>query len=280
MECVFCSHIQHSVLTFFLELIKSTFPWLWEMKDLISERPNITPVGLGNSESTIDMSIYDTGYKLDTFDSKPVTEDDDDMPDDDDDDADDADDADDMISIRRKRSSNKRDKATPAQKARSLKSETPGDRKKFKALDRFADLASAEEATNQKELDLKRLRSRNTFAKIRAKADIQIQRDKLKAEMRMLEKTQEHNFRMAQLNLQITKAGTSGSLPTDFYNASLHPSQSGATGLFNTADASQSTRSFSTGPSSAFDLDSFDYNTPLSSSAPLPPLPLPENLDS
>ena len=84
----------------------------------------------------------------------------------------------------------------------------------------------------------------------------------------MLEKTQEHNYRMAQLKLQITlKAGTSGSLLADFYDASLNPSQSGISGLFNTGDCSQSTCSFSAGPNSAFDLDSFDYSTPLSGSA-------------
>jgi hypothetical protein len=184
-----------------------------------------------------------------------------------------------MLSICQKRPANKHNKATPARKTNTVKSETPADRKKFKPLDRFSELATAEHITNQKELDLKALQSQNALAKIRARADIQIQRDKLRAEMRMLQKTQDHNYRMAHLNLQMaSKAGTSGSLPTDFYNASLNPSQSGVPELFNTGDSSQSTRSFSTRPGSAFDVESFDYSTPSSGSAQLPTLPLPENL--
>ena len=255
------------------------------MKDLISERPNIMPVGLGNSESGINMSVNDTGYKSDTYESKPVTEvdDNDDMPDDDDNN--DNEDDEDMVSICQKHSAKKKNKGMPAWKTKPLKSETSGDRKKLKALDRFADLASAEEITNQKELDLKTLRLRNTLAKIKAKADIQIQHDKLNTKWQMLEKTQEHNYCMAQLKLQIaSKAGTSDSLLADFYDAPLNPSQSGISGLFNTGDCSQSTCSFSAGPSSAFNLNSFDYSMPPSisavASAQLPTLPLPENLDS
>ena len=118
------------------------------MKDLISERPNIMPVGLGNSESGIDMSVYDTGYKSDTYESKPVTEvDEDDNMLDNDDDKDDEDDED-MVSIRQKHSQKKKNKGTPARKTKPLKSKTPSKMKKLKALGRFAELASAEEITN------------------------------------------------------------------------------------------------------------------------------------
>ena len=78
MEYVYLFVRRWHVLTVFLELIKINFPWLWEMKDLISERPNITPVGLGNSESAIDMSGYEAGYKTDGDASKPVTDEDED----------------------------------------------------------------------------------------------------------------------------------------------------------------------------------------------------------
>ncbi|KAH9984742.1 hypothetical protein BJV74DRAFT_797146 [Russula compacta] len=40
------------------ELIKESFQWLWEMKELISKCPNIIPVGIGNNASDIDMSGY------------------------------------------------------------------------------------------------------------------------------------------------------------------------------------------------------------------------------
>jgi hypothetical protein len=265
------------------------------MKDLISERPNVTPVGLGNSESAIDLAGYEGGYKTDDDVSKPVTDEDDDEDDDaacdadtaEEDNDDDAEDDDDGITIPRKRragsgSSAKKNKMTPAQKAKASKSDIHRS-KKMKPLERFADMASAEEVTNQKNLDLKKLQSRANMAKIKAKADIQIQRDKLKAELRMLEKKQEHDFRMAQLKLQLTQragAPASGSLSAGFYGASAaspHPSQAGVTGLFDSGECSPSMRSFSTGPSSAFDFDreSFSYDTPLSSSAHLPTLPLP-----
>ena len=279
--CILVS--EHPVLTGFLELIKSSFPWFWEMKILISERPNVVPVGLGNSESTIDMSGYEAGYKSDASDSKPASEEDEDedMPDkDEDEDNDDED----KLSARHQDSARKKNdlKTTRAQKKSSTSNAHPGhDKKLSKILDRFADLANVEEVTNQKELDLKRLQSQNARVKIKAKADIQIQRDKLKAELRMLEKKQEHNFRMAQLNLQIVQGrgrDAPRSLLSDFYNNSLGPSQAGVTGLFN-ADESKSSPSFSPGASTAFDLESFEYSTPLSSSSHLPTLPLPENVE-
>ena len=203
--CILVS--EHPVLTDFLELIKSSFPWFWEMKILISERPNVVPVGLGNSESTIDMSGYEAGYKSDASDSKPASEEDEDedMPDkDEDEDKDDED----KLSAHHQDSARKKNdlKTTHTQKKSSTSNAHPGhDKKLSKILDRFADLANVEEVTNQKELDLKRLQSQNARVKIKAKADIQIQRDKLKAELRMLEKKQEHDFRMVQLNLQIVQ---------------------------------------------------------------------------
>ena len=74
---LFCLRV--SVFLLFLVLIKKSFPWLWEMKALISECPNLTPVGLGNSESAIDMSGYEAGYKTDGNGLKPVTDEDEDM---------------------------------------------------------------------------------------------------------------------------------------------------------------------------------------------------------
>jgi hypothetical protein len=38
------------------------------MKELISERPNIVPVGLGNNASDIDMSGYANGFNSDVGD--------------------------------------------------------------------------------------------------------------------------------------------------------------------------------------------------------------------
>ena len=168
-------------------------------------------------------------------------------------------------------------KTTHAQKKSSMPNAHPGhDKKPSKILDHFMDLASAKEVTNQKELDLKRLQLQNARVKIKAKVDIQIQRDKLKAKLRMLEKKQEHDFHIVQLNLQIVQGqgcDAPRSLLSDFYNNSPGPSQAGVTGLFK-ADEFKFSPSFSPGASTAFDLESFDYSTPLSSSSHLPTLPL------
>jgi hypothetical protein len=289
-ECsVLVPELPSLVLTVLPELIKDSFPWLWEMKDLISERPNITPVGLGNSDSIIDMSGYEAGYRTDDNDPKPVTEDDGGPGEDENSEGDVEEDEDDdyKVTIPRKRSAGSANtkekiKGTSApQKPKALKSEFNRD-KKSKVLDRFADIASAEEVTNQKALDLKKVRSQNQaqndIVKIKAKAEVQIQRDRLKAELRMLEKTQEHTYRMAQLNLQIAQTRGTNLLSSTYYNTSPDPS-----GLYGQEECSQSSRSFSTGPSTntGFDFEGFDYDsTSLNSSAHLPTLPAPGNFES
>ena len=171
-------------------------------------------------------------------------------------------------------------KMTPAQKAKASKSDIHCN-KKTKLLERFANLASMKKVTNRKNLNLKKLQSQANMVKIKAKADIQMQCNKLKAELQMLEKKQEYDFRMVQLNLQLTQragAPASGSLLAGFYGASValpHPSQAKVTGHFNLGECSPSMCSFSTGPNSAFDFDreSISYDTPLSSSTHLPSLP-------
>ncbi|KAF9536533.1 hypothetical protein CPC08DRAFT_824795 [Agrocybe pediades] len=39
--------------------VKSDCPWFFEMRALIAERPNVIPVGIGNSETVIDTSVLD-----------------------------------------------------------------------------------------------------------------------------------------------------------------------------------------------------------------------------
>jgi hypothetical protein len=45
-------------LTYGEGLIKETFPWFFEVRELISERPNLIPVGIGNNNTEIDMTTY------------------------------------------------------------------------------------------------------------------------------------------------------------------------------------------------------------------------------
>ena len=127
------------------------------MKDLISEHPNITPVGLGNSESTFNMSSYEAGYRMDGDKSKPASDKDgeDNMPEEDNNDNDDNDDRASTIPCKCPAGLTRKKKAVQVQKTKALKADSHRD-KKSKVLDRYADLASAEEVTNQKELKLKK----------------------------------------------------------------------------------------------------------------------------
>ena len=192
------------------------------MKDLISKCPNITPVGLGNSESTFDMSGNEAGYRMDGDESKPASDEDgeDNAPEEDNDDDDNNDDRASTIPRKRPAGLTSKKKAVQVQKTKALKADSHRN-KKSKVLDHYADLASAEEVTNQKELELKKAQMENANVKIKVKAEIQIQHDKLKAKMRMLQKKQEHNYRMARLNLQLAQrqGGTSSSLSAGFYSA-------------------------------------------------------------
>jgi hypothetical protein len=251
-------------------VIKDKFPWLWQMKELISERPNIVPVGLGNNDSTIDMSAYTTGYNsdhdIDYESSKPDgTEGEEDATYTDNEDADEDEDIesdhDVAVMIPTKRPAKPVEKKTGARPGKS--NPARHESKKSKVIDRFADVANAEEVTNQKHLELKKIRvqgeTQASVAKIKAQAEIQIQKDKLKAQARMQEKRQEHEFRMAQLNFQSSSAGygrhhsqASSRAPSSFgYENSPTPSQSH---LFDS----------NTVTAGSFDFNNFTFESPVS----------------
>ena len=118
------------------------------MKDLISEHPNITPVGLGNSKLTFDMSGYEAGYRTDGNDSKPASdEDDEDRAPEGGDDEDDDDDDRVTIPCKHPACPTSKKKAVQVWKMKAPKADSHRN-KKSKVLDRYADLASAKEVTN------------------------------------------------------------------------------------------------------------------------------------
>jgi hypothetical protein len=256
MECVFRPSYLSHILICDLELIKTSFPWLWEMKELISERPNVNPVGLGNNSSSIDMDTFVTGYSSEVDDTsvKLEREGSELMFDDDFDDEDEGEDDELTLAIPKKRPANSIDKKTPARPGKSKPATL--DSKKAKVIDRFADVAAAEEVTAQKTLELRKMRAHGEVAKIRARADLQMQRERLKAETRMLEKRQEHEYRMAQLNLRLPQQGYTGS-------------------TFSRASSSSASANTSFNPS--FDFDNPNYDLPLDDSLRLPHPSMPVN---
>ena len=124
----------------------------------------------------------DTGWTVTK--SKPASDEDgeDDAPEEENDDNDDDNNRPSTIPRKRPAGPTSKKKAVQVWKTKALKADPHRD-KKSKVLDRYADLASAEEVTNQKELKLKKARMENASTKIKAKAEIQIQHDKLKAKM-------------------------------------------------------------------------------------------------
>ena len=177
------------------------------MKELISEHPNIVPIGISNNTSDIDMSGYVNGFSSgigdessqlartgDEMESKEVEED---APT-----ASDRGDikpmewGDDAIIRKRGKSDTKKTGAHPGKS-----NPTRSDSKKAKLMDRFSEVTVAKEQTMQGQLELKRKRVESqmeaTVTKINAQAQIQLQKDRLRAEARKEAKRQDHEFRMA-----------------------------------------------------------------------------------
>lgn len=222
-----------------LGLIKKTCPWYWEMSALIGERPNVTPVGLGNNQSDYDTSLLmpnesegDDNSNLDDIDIKETIDigDDEDSvdhkdiydaewekamhessssaaPGDGDEPGKEEDDR--KVQIKVPKAPNiqggpSRKKMTEPKPAISKRVEPPGKKEKVPKktpIDRFGDVAIKEEETTQKQLELKKTKARGQsderIAEIQAKANVKMQKDRLKAEY--AQKKMDHEYHMAQM---------------------------------------------------------------------------------
>ena len=165
------------------------------MKELISEHPNIIPVGIGNNMSDIDMSGYANGFNSGLGEESLARTGDETESDKEKDGtptnrgnveepiewSESGDDAD-----TKKREKTDIIKKTGARPGKSNPARS--DSKKAKLIDRFSEVAAAEEQTTQRQLELKRKRVESqmevTVAKINAQARIRLQKDKLRAEAR------------------------------------------------------------------------------------------------
>jgi hypothetical protein len=159
-------------------LIKESCPWFFEMRELIGERPNIVPSGLGNGESKTDMSSFLDGADRNDDDrvGSPtpwgIVEEDMDLPAD----GDDADEG--KLKWRQQQEEQSRSQRHGDIRSFQTRSNRPGnskpamrptkDNKKPKA-DEFADIVEAEEVTRQKQLDLAKAKIETKWAKAEAK---------------------------------------------------------------------------------------------------------------
>ena len=155
------------------------------MRELIAERPNIIPTGLGNSESGIDMDMFGGGSNAEGNASPQSGNDG--VPGDvtsDDDDRDDRGTQGTDGGLNKGGTDSVASKSAGKTAARpgtsKLVTRAPKETKKKRKLEEFAEIASAEELTRQKKLDLARARAEEKKAKMEAKtAEIAYKTQKL-----------------------------------------------------------------------------------------------------
>ena len=194
------------------------------MRELISERPNIVPVGIGNGAATIDMSTYlkptsnSDDYKapnsVDASDEEGVSEviastatseGQEVTTDKDDNDGDDGD-ADIHVLQKCKTSATKPVKQEP--------------KKTCTMMEKFSDVVKVQEETVQKSMDVKvrqmELTANTDIARIKANEHIQVERDKRHAELKLqkikLEQDKlrmDHELKLARLHTSHPASATS-----------------------------------------------------------------------
>ena len=176
-------------------MIKQSCPWFFEMRELIAERPNIVPTGLGNSESGIDMDIFGGGNVNDDDTGSPVSRNNKGRSLSEDIDVDNGEDGgtEGMDSGNESAAAGKSKSHPPnndGKKSAGKTSARPGtskpvtrvpkENKKKRKIDEFVEIAGAEEATRQKELDLAKARAEEKKAKMEAKtAEMEYKKQKL-----------------------------------------------------------------------------------------------------
>jgi hypothetical protein len=235
----------------FIEQIRESFPWYFEMKDLVSERPNIIPVGIGNSRSGVDMQGFlgksDDGVSQgdgasqgeETPISWPASEDEDEVEGDREPAGTELKDEDNDMPVPTKHKLPPPTKRTAACVGTSTPAVKHESKKARSMIEKFSDVAKSQEETIQKNLDMKmkRLEANRdaNVARIKALENIQIEKDKHKAELEM-EKLKmehermrwEHELRMSQLG---QPRGSSASTSFRPYGSSLPSATSSSVDL-------------------------------------------------
>ncbi|KAL0565562.1 hypothetical protein V5O48_016459 [Marasmius crinis-equi] len=184
-------------------------PWYFEMKLLLAERPNITPVGIGNSSTTLDVeadinsgktneegegeaSAGNAGSGSESSDDEEDTESQIDKP------------------VQKAAPTTLAAKKTPAQPAKSQPAAKPEKKapKKTK-FQEFAELELAEEKSREKELENQRLQTLQRREQVTWEGKVELAREerkaaerKMKHEARMKQMEQQHEFRMQMLRSQ------------------------------------------------------------------------------
>lgn len=274
-----------------LGLIKKTCPWYWEMSALIGERPNVTPVGLGNNQSSYDTSLLlphgsesdssEVGFP-DVIDDIADDEDLDDHNGDSDandikweqsivgsprrvdiDFGDGKDlekaESEDGVEVKAEKVPKvqaSRKKRTEPKPAISKRAELPIKKEKVQKrtpIDRFSDIAMKEEETTQKQLELKK-------TKVQGQSDEKIAEIQAKAKVKLqrdklraeyAQKKLDHEFRMAQMTHFQPQNNFSTSNAFASSSNSQYPSSFGSTSFSSGNDWSEALSAGTSTPGSS-----------------------------
>ena len=194
--------------------VKKVCPWYFRMKQILGERPNAKPVGIGNSTSELDLDVLVSGTQDDASgleDTGAILP----SENDDDDDGENPQ-CSDQHGAKNKRSASaagldedvKPRLGTPARPNVSKPTAAGPKPKKMKGLEDLTEIAVAEEATRQKELDLDIQRSKEKASKAQAKAEVEKAAIEAKREKAKL--THELELTKLQLELARTRHVTPG----------------------------------------------------------------------
>ncbi|KAF6755644.1 hypothetical protein DFP72DRAFT_1067447 [Ephemerocybe angulata] len=172
-----------SELTNKWDVIRKKYPWYFDMKDLIADRPSRNPVGLGHSGTKLDLTVLqNAGNSSGVDDNQPKNQGDTsslapvELSDDDDDDDEKKDNGEDVKPAIKPDGDIKPGKTAPkTNKRKDAPKDTkskPSAAKKMQIAE-FAELASVEEVTEQRRLELAR-------AKIEASTRLKIETERNK----------------------------------------------------------------------------------------------------
>jgi hypothetical protein len=187
--------------------IHEKHPWFWTLKEIISKQPNLVPTGIGNNDTGYDLNVLlhgdsseaggylgessgtsdSIGMGLEAEDEDAEGENEDEVNEDtmlrgkkrkhEDIDMDGKKSAKRVVINEKKPTAPCAGKLTPAE---------PSSRKAKMGIEHFADITTREEETTQKALEVKRTKVQGetdrAVAKMKAQAEIQMNKDKLRAE--------------------------------------------------------------------------------------------------
>ncbi|KAH6887386.1 hypothetical protein BKA70DRAFT_1122229, partial [Coprinopsis sp. MPI-PUGE-AT-0042] len=184
------------------EKIKKDCPWFFEMRDLVGERPNRNPVGIGNSTSEIDVEALEGGEEGgEEGDGPGDSEDDEDaIPQNDADTSsepgtnfdplaplDIQEDVKPVIPAKRKPSM----QAPPAKKAKLTGFEH-----------KFVDVATAEETTEQRRLEIEKVKIEGAFALQLEREKTKVERERIRTEAKLRHKEEKRRYKLEKLRLK------------------------------------------------------------------------------